>query len=78
MKKIITAMNNPKLNETLSKIKECEIIAPDIAYQEAVLEILEENQEAQILIISELLTGNFDFIEFIKKIQKNNNNLKRK
>ena len=76
MKKIITAMNNPKLNETLSKIKECEIIAPDIAYQEAVLEILEENQEAQILIISELLTGNFDFIEFIKKIQKNNNNLK--
>ena len=76
MKKIITAMNNPQLNETLNKIKEYEIIAPDIAYQEAVLEILEKRKDSQILIISELLTGNVEFIEFIKKIQKNNSNLK--
>lgn len=76
MKKIITAMNEPKLNQRLKEIKEYEIIGPDIAYQEAVLEILEKRKDAQILIISELLEGNLNFIEFIKKLQNENINLK--
>jgi len=76
MKKIITAMNEPKLNETLKKEEGIEVLAPDISYQEAVFEILEKNKNIQILIISELLNGKIEFIDFIKKIQNKNNNLK--
>ena len=43
MKKIITAINNPQLNEELKKEKNFEIIGKDIQYKEAILEILEEN-----------------------------------
>ena len=39
--KIITAMNNPELNEELKKEKNIEIICKDIFYKEGILEILE-------------------------------------
>ena len=41
MKKIITAINNPTLNEKLKKEEYIEIIGKDIQYKEAILEILE-------------------------------------
>ena len=40
MKKIITAINNPKLNEQLKKENKFEIIGKDIQYKEAIIEIL--------------------------------------
>ena len=44
MKKIITAINNPNLNEKLKQENNLEIICKDIQYKEAILEILLENK----------------------------------
>ena len=41
MKKIMTAINNPKLNELLKNENYIEIIEKDIQYKEAIIEILE-------------------------------------
>ena len=46
MKKIITAINNPNLNEKLKQENNLEIICKDIQYKEAILEILLENKNA--------------------------------
>ena len=45
MKKIITAINNPNLNERLNKEEYIEVIGKDIQYKEAILETLEKNKE---------------------------------
>ena len=58
MKKIITAVNNPNLNEELKKEKEVEILFKDIQYKEGILEILENKKiEIDYIIIDENLTG---------------------
>ena len=57
MKKILTAINNPKLNEELKKEKNFEVIGKDIQYREAILEILEKNKKINLLIISEKIPG---------------------
>ena len=67
--KIITALENPKINEKLKKETDFEIIGNDIQYQEGVIEILEKNKEINLLIISELLPGETDFIKLIEKIK---------
>lgn len=67
--KIITALENPKTNEKLKEETNFEIIGNDIQYQEAVLEILEENSEINLIIISELLPGQIGFKKLIEKIK---------
>ena len=57
MKKIITAINNPNLNEKLKQENNLEIICKDIQYKEAILEILLENKNVDILIINNDLPG---------------------
>ena len=51
MIKIITAMNNPKINDELKNEKNIELICKDIFYKEGILEILEN----EINIYSPLL-----------------------
>lgn len=67
--KIITALENPKTNEKLNKETNFEIIGSDIQYQEGVIEILNKNPEIDLIIISELLTGQVGFKELIEKIK---------
>ena len=67
--KIITALDNPKTNEKLKEETNFEIIGNDIQYQEGVIEILEKNEEIDLLIISELLSGEIEFIKLIEKIK---------
>ena len=67
--KIITALENPKTNEKLKKETEFEIIGNDIQYQEGVIEILENNLEINLIIISELLPGEIGFKKIIEKIK---------
>ena len=43
MKKIITAVNNPNLNEKLKNENYIEVIGKDIQYKEGILEFLEKN-----------------------------------
>ena len=76
MKKIITAINNPKLNEELKKQNNFEIVCKDIQYKEAILEILEENKKIDIIIISEQILGEINFENLIKKIKLINEKIK--
>lgn len=67
---IITAMNNPELNEELKKENNINIICKDIFYKEGILEILENKKEKiNYIIIDYNLPGEielnnlFDFIK---------------
>ena len=76
MKKIITAIGNPKLNEELKKENNFEIIGKDLQYKEAILEILEKNKKIDLIIISENLLGNISFENLFEKINLLNNKIK--
>lgn len=76
IKKIITAIGNPYLNNELNKKNNLLIINDDIQYQEGIFELLEIEQNIDYLILSELLPGNLNIEELIEKIKKINNNLK--
>ena len=76
MKKIITAINHPKLNEELRKEKNFEVIGRDIQYKEAILEILEKNKLIDIIIINEKIPGEMELEEMIEKIKKINQKIK--
>lgn len=67
--KIVTALENPKTNEKLKEETNFEVIGNDIQYQEGVIEILNKNLEIDLIIISELLTGQIGFKELIEKIK---------
>lgn len=55
MKKVITALGNPILNEKLRKEENITVLANDIQYQEGIIEILEKEENIDFLILSELL-----------------------
>ena len=76
MKKIITAINNPKLNEELKKENNFEIIGKDIQYKEAILEILENNKNIDLIIISEKIPGEIKLEKIIEKIKIINEKIK--
>lgn len=75
MKKIITAINNPKLNENLKDEELIEIVCKDFQYKEAIIEYLEKNNKVDLIIINEEIPGDVKLIELIKKIKKENNNI---
>ena len=74
MKKIITAINNPIINEKLKKEK-IEVIGKDIQYKEGILEILENNKEINFILINEKLPGEIKNEELINRIKKINKNI---
>jgi len=75
MKKIITAIGNPFLNEELKKYDEYEILGPDILYQDGILEKLEKIKQIDFLILSELLPGETNIIDLITKIKEKNSKI---
>ena len=76
MKKIITAIDNPKLNEELRKEKNLKIIGKDIQYKEAILEILEEDNNIDLIIMSEKIIGEIKIEKLIEKIKIINEKIK--
>lgn len=74
MKKIITAINNPVINEKL-KNEKIEVIGKDIQYKEGILEILENNKEIDFILINEKLPGEIKNEELINRIKKINKNI---
>ncbi len=76
MIKIITAVNNQKINEKLKEDKEIEIISNDIIYQEGIFEILEKYKEIDYIIISKKIYGNIQIEELIKTIKEKNKKIK--
>lgn len=83
MKKIMTAINNPKLNEELKKERNFQIIGKDIQYKEAILDVLEKNNDIDLIIISEKILGEIKVERLIQKIkiiyilEKENNEIEK-
>lgn len=75
MKKIITALGNQVLNNELKKINEFEIVANDLQYKEAIIELLEINKNVNYIILSGFLPGNITLTDLITKIKIINNNI---
>ena len=73
--KIITALGNPKTNEILKKENELEVICNDIQYKEGIIEELEKNNKIDLILLSEVLSGQMDFKELIEKIKTINNKI---
>lgn len=69
MKKIVTAMGNETLNNELKKYTKYDLYENDLYYQEAVIDVLTECNY-DILIVSALLQGQFEFGEFVEKIRR--------
>ena len=76
MIKIITAMNNPKINEELKKEKNVELICKDIFYKEGILEILEKEININYIIINSELPGEIKLNNLIEKIIEKNEKIK--
>ena len=76
MIKIITAMNNPNLNEKLKNENNIKIIGRDIQYKEGILELLENNIEINYIIIDENLPGEIELNKLIENILEKNKKIK--
>ena len=68
MNEIITAISEENILKKIMKNKT--INNKNILYKEAILEILKKNKNIDIIIISEKIPGDIDFIKLIKQIQK--------
>ena len=76
MIKIITAIDNPKINEELKNEKNIEVIGKDIFYKEGILEILEKNININYIIINNKLSGEIKLNNLIEKIIEKNEKIK--
>ena len=72
MKRVITAINNKKIIEKISKNKNLKIIFNNLEYREGILEVIEKIKNIDMIIISELIPGEISIEELIKKIRKIN------
>ncbi len=73
--KIITAIGNIELNESLKEIENIEVIGKDIQYQEGILEVLEKNDNVDMLAVSNLLPEEMNFLYLIDRIRKTKEDL---
>ena len=76
MKKIITAIGNPILNEYLKKEEDIIVIGNDIQYQDGIFELLEKDNNINLIIISEIIIGENTIEKLIEKIKIINKNVK--
>jgi len=70
MKRILTALGNPTLNQELKKYNKYDVVSEDLFYQEAVLDFLKE-EEIDVIVLSGLLQGQYNMVEFAKEVKKN-------
>lgn len=68
--KIITAIGNQELNESLREIPNIEVIGKDIQYQEGILDVLETKEDIDIVALSNLLPEEMNFLYLIDRIKK--------
>ncbi len=73
--KIITAIGNPYLNTKLIEYGIGEIVCTDIQYGEGVIEVLEENKNIDLIILSNNLPGEYEFRKLIDEIVKKKENI---
>ncbi|MCI8620460.1 MAG: hypothetical protein HFJ50_01180 [Clostridia bacterium] len=68
MKKVITAVGNEELNKVLKEQKDIKVEAPDIQYQEGIIEALEEYKEIDIVVLNEEIIGELELEDLIRSI----------
>ena len=68
IKKLLTAIGNPILNNELKNIEEINVVNNDIQYQEGIFENLEKDSNIDFIILSQLIPGNLKLKELIEKI----------
>ncbi len=71
MKRVLTALGNPVLNNELRKYDKYDVITEDLFYQEAVMDIV-ETEGIDSIVISGLLQGQWDLVEFIQQMKRKN------
>lgn len=71
MKRILTALGNPVLNNELRKYEKYELVSEDLFYQDAVIDFV-ETDNIDTIVISGLLQGQNDLIDFIEAIKRKN------
>lgn len=78
MKNIITAINNPKINEELKINNKFNIIGKDIQYKEGIIDALENNKNKNInlIIINPEIPGEIKTEKIIEKIIEINSKIK--
>ena len=74
--KIITAIENKKINEQLRNFDNIKILNSDIQYKEGILEYLEKNNNLDLIILKENLPGQINLLNLINTIIKINNKIK--
>lgn len=74
--KIITALNNAKLNEELKNEKNINLICKNIFYKEGILEILENEINIDYIILNNKLPGEIKLNNLIEKIIEKNEKIK--
>ncbi len=75
LKKIITAIDSPEINEKLKKEYKLEIVGKDIQYREAILDVLKKRKDVNTIILYEKILGKITIEELITEIQKINSNI---
>lgn len=76
MNKIITAMEDEKINEKLRENNQYNVIGKDIQYQEGILEFMEDEKEINFLLLNSNLPGGYEIEELIQLIKKKNKDIK--
>ena len=79
MQTVITAMANPTLNNLLKGLNKYHIPTKDLTCQDYLLEHLKENTNIDNIVLSEILSGNYDKYKFIQELSssiKNKNVIK--
>jgi len=76
IKKIITAINNPNLNNKLKMENSIEIVCKDLQYKDAIIDILNENNNVDIIIINSEIPSEINDDELIKKIKEKNEQIR--
>ena len=74
MTKIVTAIYEENILRKMIKNKIIE--NKNILYREAILDTIKNNKKIESIIISEKIPGEINFIKLIKKIKKNNKQIK--
>lgn len=66
---VITAIGDKKLNNELRSIDKIIIKNSDIQYQEGILEVLDKYKNVDILILSDMIIGNMEVQELLRKVK---------
>lgn len=74
MRKILTAIGNPMLNQKIKELKNYEVLLDDIESDEELLEILEREENVEILFLCKNIIVHYsmeNLIQMIRKLQEN-------